>query len=184
MFYACQAFSFFGISIFLPILLQGMNITDEKVSGIIYNGAMFLGILFGIFIFNKISRRVFLVSNFLISSILITILSFGNHFNSITKLTIFSIFAIILSSGLVLDYSYPTELFDIKVRGTGVGTCITISRIGAAAGTFLLPILTTIGGSSLAMLVCGIVLFISFIICLIWAPETSPKFIKNNTQKG
>ena len=46
MFYACQAFAFFGISIFLPILLQGMNITDEKISGIIYNSAMFVGILF------------------------------------------------------------------------------------------------------------------------------------------
>ena len=180
MFYACQAFAFFGISIFLPILLQGMNITDEKISGIIYNGAMFIGILFGIFIFNRISRRAFLITNFLISSILIGLLAFGTHFNSIVKLIIFSIFAIVLSSGLVLDYSYPTELFDIKVRGTGVGTCITISRIGAAAGTFLLPILTNIGGSSLAMWVCAIVLFMSFIICLIWAPETSPKFLNKN----
>lgn len=180
MFYACQAFSFFGISIFLPILLQGMNITDSKISGVIYNGAMFIGIILGIFIFNKISRRAFLISNFLISSILIGLLALGIHFNSITKLTIFSIFAIILSSGLVLDYSYPTELFDIKVRGTGVGTCITISRIGAAAGTFLLPILTNIGGSSLAMIVCAIILFISFIICLLWAPETSAKFSNKN----
>lgn len=179
MFYACQAFAFFGISIFLPILLQSMNITDEKVSGVIYNDAMFIGILLGIFIFNKISRRTFLISNFFVSSILISILAFGTHFNSLVKLTIFAIFAVILSSGLVLDYPYPTELFDIKVRGTGVGTCITISRIGASAGTFLLPILTNVGGSSLAMWVCGIVLFISFLICLIWAPETSPKYAKN-----
>lgn len=33
-FYACQAFSFFGISIFLPILLKSMNITNSTVSGI------------------------------------------------------------------------------------------------------------------------------------------------------
>ena len=59
-----------------------------------------------------------------------------------------------------------------------MGTCITISRIGAAAGAFLLPILTELGGPNLAMLVCACVLFLAFVICLIWAPETSPKYLK------
>lgn len=177
-FYACQAFSFFGISIFLPILLSSMNITDSNISGIIYNGGMFVDVLFGIFIFNRISRRAFLVGNFLTSAVLFGILALVPGLNSMVKLTIFTIFAIILSSGLVLDYPYPTELFDIKVRGTGVGTCITISRFGAAAGTFLLSVLTNVGGAKLAMLVCAIVLLFAFIVCLIWAPETLPKFMK------
>ena len=176
-FYACQAFSFFGISIFLPILLKGMGINDPKISGIIYNGGILVGVSFGILIFNRISRRMFLVSNFLVSAILIGILALF-PLNSQLQLLVFTIFAIVLSSGLVLDYPYPTELFDIKIRGTGVGTCITISRIGAAAGTFLLPILTHNGGANLAMLVCGGVLLFSFIVCLIWAPETSPKYLE------
>ncbi|WP_333583058.1 MFS transporter, partial [Lactobacillus acetotolerans] len=133
----------------------------------------------GIIIFNRISRRSFLINNFLFSEILIGILALMPQISSILKLLVFSVFSIVLSSGLVLDYSYPTELFDIKVRATGVGTCITISRIGAAAGTFLLPILTDVGGAGLAMLVCAGVLLFAFLICLIWAPETSPKFIKN-----
>ena len=102
----------------------------------------------------------------------------GKGLSPILQISIFAIFAIILSAGLVLDYPYPTELFDIKVRASGVGTCITISRFGAASGTFLLPILTHLGGSNLAMLVCTIVLLIGGIICLLWAPETSPRFIK------
>lgn len=182
-FYACQAFAFFGISIFLPILLEGMGVTDSKISGVIYNGGMFIGVLFGTFIFNKISRRAFLISNFLISAVLIGSLALIPGMNSNLQLGIFTIFAVILSSGLVLDYPYPTELFDIKVRGTGVGTVITISRIGAAAGTFLLPVLTNVGGANLAMLVCGCVLLFSFIVCLIWAPETSPKFMKDKPQQ-
>ena len=180
LFYACQAFAFFGISIFLPILLQSMHVTDQKISGIIYNGGMFIGVLFGILIFNKISRRAFLISNFLLSSLLIGFLAINKNINSNIQLIIFCIFAIVLSSGLVLDYPYPTELFDIKVRGTGVGTCTTISRFGAAAGTFLLPILTNLGGAHLAMITCAFVLFAAFIICLIWAPETSPQFKQNN----
>ena len=140
---------------------------------------MMIGVIIGILLFNRISRRAFLISNFFLSAILIGALAVLPNLNSILKLIIFALFAIILSSGLVLDYPYPTELFDIKVRGTGVGTCITISRIGAAAGTFLLPILTNQGGSNLAMIVCAIVLFFAFIVCLIWAPETSPQFNQN-----
>lgn len=177
-YYACQAFAFFGISIFLPILLEGMGVTDSKISGVIYNGGMFIGVLLGILIFNKISRRAFLIANFLVSGLLIGSLVFLTHIDSMVKLTIFAIFAVILSSGLVLDYPYTTELFDVKVRGTGVGTCITISRFGAAAGTFLLPVLTNAGSANLSMLVCAIVLLFSFVVCLIWAPETSPKFKK------
>lgn len=177
-FYACQAFSFFGISIFLPILLKSMNITNSTVSGIIYNGGMFIGVVLGILIFNWISRRAFLISNFLISGILIAILALVPSLDSMVRLGIFALFAIILSSGLVLDYPYPTELFDTTVCGTGVGTCITISRIGAAAGTFLLPVLTNAGGAGLAMIVCAIVLLVALLVCLIWAPETSPQFVK------
>lgn len=108
-FYACQAFSFFGISIFLPILLQSMNITSGNISGIIYNGGMFIGVLIGTWIFNKVSRRFYLISNFLISGLLIGILAIVPNLNSILKLGIFTLFAIILSAGLILDYPYPTE---------------------------------------------------------------------------
>ncbi len=132
----------------------------------------------GIYLFNHLSRRFFLISNFLLSAILISVLALLPQSSSLVKIIVFSIFAIVLSSGLVLDYPYPTELFDTKVQASGVGTCITISRIGAAAGTFLLPILTEIGGSNLAMLVCAGVLFAAFIICLFWAPETAPKYQK------
>ncbi len=96
-----------------------MGVTDSKISGVIYNGGMFIGVLFGTFIFNKISRRAFLISNFLISAVLIGSLALIPGMNSNLQLGIFTIFAVILSSGLVLDYPYPTELFDIKVRGTG-----------------------------------------------------------------
>ncbi|MBB1079527.1 MFS transporter [Limosilactobacillus sp. STM2_1] len=178
LFYACQAFSFFGISIFLPILLTSMNLGDSNLSGVIYNSCVFIGVLIGSWIFKIISRRIFLIGTFFLSAIALILLMLGNSLSPILQISIFAIFAVILSSGLVLDYPYPTELFDIKVRASGVGTCITISRFGAASGTFLLPVLTNLGGANLAMLVCTIVLLLGGIICLLWAPETSPKFIK------
>lgn len=179
LFYACQAFAFFGISIFLPILLKSMHMGDSNLSGIIYNGCMMVGVLIGAWIFKRISRRAFLIGTFFLSALSLIGMIIGPQSSFGFQIGIFALFSIILSSGLTLDYPYPTELFDIKVRATGVGTCITISRIGAASGTFLLPVLTNIGGAHLAMLVCTIVLIIGGLICLLWAPETSPRFVKS-----
>ena len=183
LFYACQAFAFFGMSIFLPILLESMGLGESAASGIIYNGCVFIGVLFGSWIFNRISRRAFLISSFFLSALALTILCLSNQASPIWQIAVFAFFAIILSAGLTLDYPYPTELFDIKVRATGVGTCITISRFGAASGTFLLPIFTHLGGASLSMIICTVVLIIGGLICLIWAPETSPKFMKKGSGK-
>lgn len=177
LFYACQTFSFFGISIFLPILLKSMDLGNNNLSGIIYNSCVLIGVIFGSLIFKILSRRMFLVRTFFLSAAALILLIIGNNFSSFFQISVFAIFAIVLSSGLVLDYPYPTELFDVKVRASGVGTCITISRFGAASGTFLLPILTHLGGPILAMLVCTLVLLIGGTICLLWAPETSPKYI-------
>lgn len=178
LFYACQAFSFFGISIFLPILLTSMQMGNSNLSGVIYNVCVLIGVLIGTALFKHISRRAFLIGTFFLSALALVLMVVGNHFPNVVMITLFAFFAVILSAGLVLDYPYPTELFDIKVRATGVGTCITISRIGAASGTFLLPILTNIGGASLAMIVCTAVLIVGGLICLFWAPETSPRFRK------
>ena len=177
LFYACQAFSFFGISIFLPILLKSMNLGNNNLSGIIYNSCVFIGVIIGSWIFKVISRRMFLIGTFFLSALALLLLMLGSNFSPFFQISLFAIFAIVLSSGLVLDYPYPTELFDIKVRASGVGTCITISRFGAASGTFLLPILTHLGGPLLAMLVCTLVLILGGTICLLWAPETSRKYI-------
>lgn len=180
LFYACQAFAFFGISIFLPILLASMGMSDSNLSGIIYNGCMLVGVLLGSRLFQTLSRRIFLIGTFFLSALALLLMLLGPAHAFVFQMALFALFSIVLSSGLTLDYPYPTELFDIKVRATGVGTCITISRIGAASGTFLLPILTSLGGAHLAMLVCLVVLIVGGIICLIWAPETSPKYTSKN----
>lgn len=178
LFYACQAFAFFGISIFLPILLASMQLGNSNLSGIIYNVCVLVGVLIGIAAFKWMSRRALLMSVFFLPAVALLGMILGTNLAAGIQIAIFAFFAVTLSAGLVLDYPYPTELFDIKVRATGVGTCITISRIGAASGTFLLPVLTNIGGAQLAMIVCMVILLIGGLICLIWAPETSPRYIK------
>lgn len=181
-FYATQAFAFFGISIFLPILLKNMHMNNAFLSGLLYNLAIIVGTAIGIWLFNKMSRRSFLIVTFSISIICLFILALFPQLPSILTLIIFTIFSIVLSISLLLDFTYTTELFDLRIRATGVGFVITMSRVGAAAGTFLLPIIVNLAGAYITLCVCGVVLLIGTIICIFVAPETNPQFIKKENK--
>lgn len=183
-FYAAQSFTFFGISIFLPILVGQMGITDTKMVGYLYNGSMLVGVLLGIVVFNRLSRRQFLIGDFALSAVCLLLLGFWRTMPTQLELVVFSLFSVLLSAGLVMDYPYTSELFDSSVRGTGVGMVVTFSRIGAAAGTFLLPIITTSMSVQMAMLICGALLSFAGLFSLLLAPETSRKHLARKAKSG
>ncbi len=179
-FYATQSFAFFGINIFLPILLKSMDVTDTYLAGLFYNIATVAGPAIGIYFFNIYRRRSFLIVTFSISSLCLFILAFGKSINSIIEITIFTLLAVILTASVLLDFPYTSELFDIKLRGTGVGFVIAMSRIGAALGTFLLPVVVSAYGSYVTMAICGVVLLLGTVICYFVAPETNPRYVNKD----
>ncbi|WP_246005668.1 MFS transporter [Companilactobacillus insicii] len=182
-FYACQVFPFFGIGIFLPLLLKNMNIGNPSVSGILYNGFQIVGAIIGVILFKYISRRFFIVSTFYAAAAALGALIIWRSAPASIMMVIFSIFAVVMSASVILENPYPSELFDTRLRGSGVGAVIAISRVGAALGTFLLPIITSSFGVYASLLVCLIFLLVGGIVCQIWAPETSPKFMKAKNAK-
>lgn len=177
-FYACQVFPYYGVSIFLPILVTQLNMGGENTSSILYDIFCLAGSFVGVYICNKVSRRGFLYSTFYIAGISLAVMILGKNAPMIITLVSFCVYAMMMSVASVIQYPYPPELFDNRVRGTGVGIVIAFSRIGAAAGTFLLPILVENIGVYGALTVCCVVLFIGGIACQIFAPETSPKYVK------
>lgn len=177
-FYACQVFPFFGIGIFLPLLMENMNVGNPAVSGILYNVFQIVGACLGVIAFNYISRKFFIVSTFYTSAAALAVLIIWKSAPGSMMMIIFSIFAVVLSAAVILENPYPSELFDSRLRGTGLGAVIAISRVGAALGTFLLPVITNQFGVYATLFVCLISLLIGGVVCQIWAPETSPKFAK------
>lgn len=178
-FYGCQVFPFFGVGIFLPILMENMNIGNPYVSGILYNVFMIVGVVAGVVIFNRVSRRAFLLYTFYISAVALGAMILWRSAPVGITLILFSIFSVVLSAGLVLENPYPPELFDTRLRASGVGAVIAISRIGAASGTFLLPIIMDKFGVYTTLGVCLVILLLGGIFCHLYAPETSPNFKKS-----
>ncbi|WP_345707705.1 MFS transporter [Kitasatospora paranensis] len=72
----------------------------------------------------------------------------------------------------MLDWTYPNELFPTEVRATAVGVATSVSRVGAAVGTYLLPLSLTGLGTGPTMLVAAGVTAVGLLVCVLWAEET------------
>jgi putative MFS transporter len=68
---------------------------------------------------------------------------------------------------------YPAEIFPSELRGSGVGFSAAMSRIGAAAGTFLLPVGIDRFGIGPSMLIAAAVCAVGLVVTYLWAPETT-----------
>lgn len=180
-FYACQVFPYFGVGIFLPILIAQLNMGDANTSNILYDVFCMAGAIVGSWLCNKIGRRTFLTSTFFGAAIALGVMIAAQNAPIIITVVAFAAFSLIMSIAVVMEWPYPPELFDDRVRATGVGIVIGFSRVGAALGTFLLPILVEGIGVYGALSVCLAVLVVGGIVCQLMAPETSPNHIKKNS---
>lgn len=176
-FYACQVFPYFGVGIFLPILISQLNMGDSNTSNIIYDVFCMAGAFVGTWLCEKLSRRKFLTSTFFGAAIALFVMIIGQNISMIITVIAFAAYAMIMSIAVVMEWPYPPELFDDKVRGTGVGIVVAFSRVGAALGTFLLPILMESIGATGTLIVCAAILIVGGVVCQLFAPETSAKFI-------
>lgn len=181
-FYACQVFPYFGVGIFLPILIGQLNMGDSNTSNIIYDVFCMAGAFTGVWLCEKLSRRKFLTTTFFGAAIALFVMIIGQNISMIITIIAFAAYAMIMSIAVVMEWPYPPELFDDRVRGTGVGIVVAFSRIGAALGTFLLPILMESIGATGTLIVCAAILVVGGVVCQLFAPETSAKYI-NKTEK-
>ena len=182
MFYACQVFPYFGVGIFLPILIGQLNMGDANTSNIIYDVFCMAGAFAGTWLCAKLSRRKFLTSTFFGAAIALLFMIIGQNVSVVLTIIAFAAYALIMSIAVVMEWPYPPELFDDRVRGTGVGIVVAFSRIGAALGTFLLPILMESIGGTGTLIVCMAILILGGVVCQLFAPETSAKYSSKESE--
>ena len=63
-FYFCQVIPFFALGTFIPRVLEAIKVENTEAGSIIYNIFLFVGILAGFWVVDKISRRAFLIGSF------------------------------------------------------------------------------------------------------------------------
>lgn len=182
-FWACAVTPYFAIATFADGLLGDIGMKG-LMRGVILAVFAWFGVIFTMFMIDRWKRRTMTVpTQWIAGGLLVAIAVMGSFvlpvedvgLLSIIMLVLFLAYSFVNAMYNVMTTIYPAEIFPTEVRAIGTGFAAAISRLGAAAGLFLIPISMEHLGFTWTMVFAGVVAFIGAIVSQILAPETAGK---------
>ncbi|NQD54280.1 MFS transporter [Pseudomonas sp. CM25] len=173
-FWTCSIIPQFAIYAFAPKILAAMGLTGELAAwGAVAITFIFVfGCLLGVKLINPMGRRNMLIHSFLWSGLALLLLGLFPDVAGLVTLVLFGSYALFIGGAQVLQYVYPNELFPTEIRGSAVGLATSLSRIGAAVGTYLVPISLSSFGIANTMLAAFGISMVGLLFTWLMAPET------------
>ncbi|MFT9015198.1 MAG: MFS transporter [Acetobacter sp.] len=171
-FLTAQIVPYFCIGTFLFEILGDLGIRSGYFLGLIYTAFLVMGALLGQAIIDRMSRRVFLVGTFGITSVLLFVLASGYALSLMAQVALFSVFALTLSASCCMEYVYMAELFPVEVRTSCNGITQSASRICTSICTLVFPVMTQAHGVETVLRLTAALLGFGALYCLIFAPDT------------
>lgn len=174
-FWFCNVLPFFGIATFADDVLKEYGLSGGLAGGVGLSFVAVVGVAVTMVLIDKAGRRVFTVPPQWIALGIFLILGLWSSAPAPLVLALFLVFSFMNAMNGVLTTVYPGEVFPTEVRGVGTGFAAAISRVGAAAGVFLLPIGIEALGIGPMLLLLAAVVASGAIVSQLWAPETKGK---------
>lgn len=171
-FFVCLVIPYFAIYTFLPGILTVIGLHDNDSADLLLNAVLVIGAVLGIVLTIKLPRRHFLIGSFAVTCAMLVTMSLLPASSSTAMIVAFAVFTLTMSAFSNLVGVFPPECFPTEVRASGVGLAIACSRLGSAAGTFLLPLGIAGIGFHYTMMTLAGVLLIGMVVSIAWAPET------------
>lgn len=163
----------FGIFTFLPSVLNTLGIENEGAGVMIVNIFQLLGAIVAVFIVDRFARKKLCGWSLLISGIPLFALGIWTSASGFMIVIMFGLFIFFgVIAGSLTGFVYPSEVFPTEIRSSGIGFCSAISRIGSAAGTFLVPVLTESVGIGPVLIGMGAFQILAVVVTIAWGPET------------
>jgi putative MFS transporter len=172
LFFVCLVIPYFAIYTFLPSILKAMGLDQNFGTDLLLNGLLIVGAVLGIVLTVVCSRRGFLIGAFVFLAACLALMSLlpgSFHFGLIA---LFAAFTLMMSAVSNLVGVFPAESFPTEVRSMGVGFATSMSRLGSAIGTAMLPLSIVHFGMPVTTGILALILVIGAIVSLAWAPET------------
>lgn len=173
-FWTCCIIPLFAVYAFAPKVLAALNFQGDSASiGSILITLFFVaGCVIATRIINRIGRRSMLLYSFLFSGLALLCLGLFHASAGLWILLFFAIYALFIGGAQVLTLVYPNELFPTEIRAFAVGVGTSFSRIGAAVGTYLVPISLDTLGIAQTMYIAALITLIGLLLSWLLAPET------------
>jgi len=168
-----QVVPLFAIYAFAPAVLSalGLGAQDSPIGSLAITVAFLVGSLLSLPLVELWGRRPLCIAGFAVATVAFALL-FAAHGSTGVVVGCFVAYAVAIGAAAGLELTYPVELFPTSIRASATGCAAAVSRIGAFAGTFALPLVLArygigwIVGGALALSAAG------WAIAQIWAPET------------
>ncbi len=171
-FWMCQIAPSFAIKTFQPLLLKSLGVSQALAGSLVIIAFAIVGTALGMSIINRMGRRPLLIISSVLSTLSLLLLATPLSGMATAAIGLFVLFTVSEAAGSGLQFVYPNEVFPTDLRATGMGLAMSVSRIGAAAGTFLLPMTLARFGSAHGLLIAGAISVIGLLVSLRMAPET------------
>lgn len=171
-FWVCQVAPSFAVKTFQPQLLTSLHVEHALGASVLVQSFAIVGTALGLIVINFLGRRTLLFSSMALSMAALLILGISPWAAGSVVITLFITFTVAEAAGSGLQFVYPNELFPTDLRGTGMGIATALSRLGSAAGTFLLPISTDKWGTSAALYIAAGIAGVGLLVSWRMAPET------------
>ncbi|WP_346768863.1 MFS transporter [Crystallibacter degradans] len=171
-FWICNVTPYFAIATFAPVVLSQFGLEDGLTGALALNGIVVLGSILSVVLIERVGRRKLAIPPFWISAAALLLVGLFAGASPTVVILCFLIFSFFNAVSTALCGVYPGEVFPTEIRGAGVGFATAASRVGAAVGTFVLPISMQGLGVATTMVFAAAVSIIGGIVSHFLAPET------------
>lgn len=178
-FWAALVLPYFAIGTYWTQVFEALNMGDNAVAALlVYSFTAVAGVTAGCLVVDRIGRRRLLIPPFWITAGCLALVAV---WPSSTPVIVcgFLFFIFLNAASSALTSVYPLEVFPTSLRATGVGFATAMSRVGAAIGTFLLPMGLDHYGARFVLLVGAGVLALGGLVSQFLAPETTDLDLAN-----
>jgi putative MFS transporter len=180
-FWFCAVTPYFAIATFASSVLEDYGLGDGLAAAIGLTAIAALGVVLATLLVDKVGRRPLTVPPQWLCAVVLAIIGLWAGAPSVVVLACFLIFSFFNAMYTALTGVFPSEIFPTEIRGMGTGFAAATSRIGAAAGTFLLPWSMDNLGSGVTMVIAAIICFIGAAVSQVLAPETKGKTLSETS---
>lgn len=175
-FFLCQVAVLFAMLTFGPQILSAFGMPSgtwmDTLGTALISLVFLLGCLPAMRLIDTLGRRPTIVWCFGLMIVPVLFIGIWPSMPALLAFLMLLLYAFFCGGPNVLDWTYPNELFPTHIRATAVGFATSISRVGAALGTYLLPWSLDHLGMGPTFLSAAALTALGFLICLWGAPET------------
>ncbi|WP_425604919.1 MFS transporter [Actinomycetospora termitidis] len=174
LFWTASIVPLFAIYAFGPKILGALSLGDsaDTVGAAVISVMFLVGCVLSLLLVNRIGRRPLILHSFVWAGLAMLALGLFPDAPVAVVMGLFVAYAIFIGGSQILQWIYPNELFPTEIRGSAVGLASSLSRIGAAVGTYLVPLSLAGLGIGPTMVIGAVITLLGFVVSWAWAPET------------